>query len=128
MTHFIDASVIYGSDRKSQDSVRTFEHGRLRMFHDFGHDLLPLSTDREACLTMEKGSACFHAGDGRVNQLITLVALHVLLNREHNRIAGILNQLNPFWNDEIIFQETRRIVIAEFQHIIYNEYLPLIVG
>lgn len=51
-----------------------------------------------------------------------------MLLREHNRIAGILANLNPHWSDETIYQETRRIVIAEHQHISYYEWLPLFLG
>lgn len=67
-------------------------------------------------------------GDGRINQTPTLAMIHTLLLREHNRIADTLSSLNPFWTDEKIYQETRKIVVAEIQHITYQEWLPLNFG
>lgn len=62
VTHFIDASSIYGSTPDQTGELRSFEDGKLKTFEDFGRDLLPISKDTDACLTMEQGSACFSSG------------------------------------------------------------------
>jgi len=68
------------------------------------------------------------SGDGRVNEFSGLTTQHVVWVREHNRLEDSLHRINPHWNGERLFQETRRLVIAVWQMCIYNEYLPLILG
>jgi peroxidase len=43
-------------------------------------------------------------------------------------LAAQLATNHPSWTDEKVFQEARKINIAEWQHIVYNEYLPVTIG
>jgi hypothetical protein len=52
----------------------------------------------------------------------------ILQLREHNRLAGELARLNPHWDDERLYQEARKIAIAEHQAVTYYEWLPIILG
>lgn len=61
VTHFLDASPVYGSDEKTMSDVRSFQGGRLRMSDNAGRQLLPLTTDKKTCITLDKGP-CFSAG------------------------------------------------------------------
>ena len=73
-------------------------------------------------------NSLFLIGDLRVNEQPPLGAVTVLFLREHNRVARALKALNPDSNDELLFQESKRIVNAEYQHIVYNEFLPIMIG
>jgi peroxidase len=64
----------------------------------------------------------------RTNQIMTLTSLHIIFLRQHNLLANKLAAINPHWNDEVLYQETRRIVGALMQHITYNEFLPSLLG
>lgn len=67
-------------------------------------------------------------GDGRASEQPALTAIHTIFMREHNRLADNLRHLNPHWEDERIFQQARKILVGKYQHILYNEFLPRILG
>ena len=59
-------------------------------------------------------------GDSRVNAYPGLGALHTIFMRYHNYIAGELAEQHLDYDDETLFQEARKIVIAVLQRITYN--------
>ena len=147
LTHYIDGSMIYGSTEERALFLREPKGGLLRVGDDFptigGKPSLPQVSATPPCLPAEpleegvpeperccpEGSdKCFIAGDVRANEQVSLTVMHTIWVREHNRIATALAGLNPQWDDERIYQETRKIVIAQIQQITFNEFLPAILG
>ncbi|RWS10581.1 peroxidase-like protein [Dinothrombium tinctorium] len=122
-TAYLDASAIYGFYEDTMYQLRTFRDGLLKDSLSKGYARITLKL---RYLTANVHLA--NVGDDRANERSELIALHSLWIREHNRIAFKLKQINQHWKDERIFQETRRIVVAELQHITYNEYLPLLLS
>ena len=59
----------------------------------------------------------------------TQAAIHTVFVRRHNKIADALARVHGHrWSEERLYQEAKRIVIAELQQITYNEYLPRVLG
>ncbi|XP_063594361.1 peroxidase-like [Penaeus indicus] len=132
-TAYIDGSQVYGSDDEMMNSLRKGEDGLLiAQISKEGEELLPADTDlANECNQEEQASIdqfCFRAGDMRVNEQVLLTLFHTVWVRHHNHLASRLKSINPSWDDEKLFQETRRIVVAQLQHVTYNEYLPPIFG
>ncbi|GFX65641.1 peroxidase [Trichonephila clavipes] len=128
-TSFLDGSTIYGSTIDRTKTLRSFNKGQLRT-QRINNTPYMASPDGIGtnCGTPSEPLKCFAAGDSRVNMLVELMAMHTLWYREHNRIAEQLHKINPQWSDETLFQETRKILIAELQHITYDEFLPVLLG
>ncbi|XP_063825039.1 heme peroxidase 2 [Ostrinia nubilalis] len=98
-TSFLDGSALYGSSEKELRSLRLYDAGKLDL------------------------DSCRKCNDGKPT-----APLYKALVSEHNRIAGELYSLNPFWDDTTLFLEARRAVAAVIQHITYNEFLPVLLG
>ncbi|KAK3589591.1 hypothetical protein CHS0354_043052 [Potamilus streckersoni] len=122
VTSYIDGSAVYGSSPEEQTALRTGEQGLLKT----GPNNLPPPNDADKCMLNSTEDYCLRAGDSRVNVVPSLGMSHSTFVREHNRIARVLGALNPHWDDETIFQETRKIIAAMIQHITYTEYLPAV--
>ena len=123
ITHYVDASMVYGSNNQTQTALRSFSRGLLKTTGSTGKGDLPFGTKRDA-----RGDPLFLAGDGRVNEHTGLVVIQTLFHREHNRIATELSRINPCWGDEVLYQEARKIMGAIIQIITYKEYLPALYG
>ncbi|KAK6194471.1 hypothetical protein SNE40_000100 [Patella caerulea] len=127
ITSYIDGSSVYGSSEEQQKKLRQFQNGLLKVGVN---DMLSEDVDGD-CVKRNATDFCLLAGDSRVNEHPGLSAFHTIFVKLHNRIAKQLRRLNirnQLWNDEKLFQETRRIIAAILQHITYNEWLPHVVG
>ncbi len=144
-THFLDGSQVYGSDEKKAKDLRSIvNQGHLRVTHFWkfptGHhqfDFLPADDEATAPCTLSKALSgidppshvkCFDAGDPRSGEIPELAVTHTILMRQHNKLVGELAAQNPHRDGEHLYQEARRILIAQMQHITYNEWLPIIIG
>ncbi|XP_060842044.1 peroxidase-like [Rhopalosiphum padi] len=129
-THFIDGSQIYGSGEEIAANLRSFKNGRLKSDFFVGQQEFCPQRNRTSlrCDTSAHSLICYSAGDSRVNQNLAIALFQNLFLRFHNIVAYQLYRFNPFWSDEEIYQESRRIVIAVIQHITYTHYLPILLG
>jgi tetratricopeptide (TPR) repeat protein len=111
VTHWWDASQIYGSDQETQDRLRSFERGKLRLTAD---GCLPLDTDG----VEDSGF--------RRNWWVGLAVLHTVFVREHNGICDRLGASYPDWDDCRLFNVARLINAAVMAKIHTLEWTPAV--
>ncbi|XP_059171770.1 chorion peroxidase-like [Physella acuta] len=127
-TAWLDASHVYGSSQELAASLRSFKDGKLKVIVRNGEEFLPELEDPDSCFKLNHGDYCFKAGDSRVNVYPGLSLLHTVFLRYHNKMADRLKVTRPDWDDEKLYQETRRIVIAVIQRVTYGEFIQHILG
>ena len=137
ITSYLDLSQVYGSSQVVATALRTLAGGLMKTSPG---NMLPydntdyFTADQIAALNMANDaqavpeSQLFAAGDVRGNENIELTTLVTLFVRNHNLIASELEKEHPDWTDEELYQEARKLNIAEYQNIIYNEWIPAVLG
>lgn len=110
---YLDLSQVYGSTPEQAASLRA-EDGLLASSH--GGQALPMAGD------------AFVSGDARVMENPELTAVTTLFMREHNAWARSIRSRYPGWSADMVYDMARSIVTAEYQNIVYNEYLPVLIG
>ena len=125
ITHWIDASNVYGSDEERASALRAND-GTGKLLVSEG-DLLPFNEDGLSNAGGESPSL-FVAGDPRANEQIALIAMHTLFVREHNRLAEEIAASDRNLSGDEIYERARQIVGAQMQVITYEEFLPALLG
>jgi hypothetical protein len=111
VTHWWDGSQIYGSDQQTQNRLRSFVDGKLRLNAD---GTLPVD-----------GKGVEETGFRR-NWWVGVAILHTLFVREHKAICDCLKISYPHWDDNRLFNVTRLINAAVMAKIHTVEWTPAI--
>ncbi len=110
---YLDLSQLYGSDAATAASLRNPD-GTLA------------TSDNGQALPVV--NSLFVSGDVRVMENPELTAATILFMREHNFWVGTLKAQHPEWTGDQLYNMAKAIATAEYQNIIYTEYLPLLIG
>jgi len=109
VTHWWDASQLYGSGLVTQQGVRARRDGKLVLD---GQGLIPVD------------SRCIEITGFNDNWWLGLSLLHHLFTYEHNAICDRLQAEYPAWDDEHLFQTARLINAALIAKIHDLEWVP----
>ncbi|GAA4239965.1 hypothetical protein GCM10022254_62870 [Actinomadura meridiana] len=135
--HEVDLNPVYGLNAEATDAVRAHQGGLLKSQLINGGEFPPylcengkvkpefsvLTAVRMEQLTDAQRDTLFATGGDRGNVQVGFTMMTVLFLREHNRVARILANENPDWDDERLFQTARNIVIVEVVRLVVEEYI-----
>jgi len=114
VTHWWDASQLYGSDLNIQMRVRSGVDGKLKIGSD---GLLPMDPNSSTDTTGVQG-----------NWWVGLSLLHTLFTLEHNAVCDRLRAHHPRWSDDDLFDHARLVIAALLAKIHTVEWTPAILG
>ncbi|MET7296217.1 peroxidase family protein [Streptomyces griseoloalbus] len=147
--HEIDLCQIYGVNRDKTELLRAHQDGRLKSQVIKGEEYPPfLFEPREEggplvfkpefeglhdpvfitdvilrSASDEQKDTFFAVGLEHGNSTIGNTAMNIVFLREHNRVAAVLTEENPDWDDDRIFETTRNIMIVLLLKLVVEEYI-----
>lgn len=148
--HEIDLCQIYGRNIEATNLLRSMRGGRLKSQKITGQEYPEFlfaprkEVGRPAVFKQEfeglfdqsfitdvilrsapeqQTNTFFAVGLEHGNSTIGNTVMNVVFLREHNRIAGVLAEENPEWDDERVFQTTRNIMIVLLLKLVVEEYI-----
>ncbi|XP_038077765.1 dual oxidase 2-like isoform X2 [Patiria miniata] len=142
ITPWIDGGLVYGTTKAWADALRSFEGGRLAdnsgnvageggfpEQNTLGLPMANVPPPAEAINhKLRDAKRFFKLGNPRGNENPFLLTFGILWFRWHNYWADkIYNQTMDHrdeWNDERIFNEARKWVIATYQKMVFYDWLP----
>jgi hypothetical protein len=111
VTHWWDASQVYGSDAKLQQQLRTRQGGKLKI-------------EERHHLPTDPNTGAELSGFIADTNWAPLSMLHMLFVLEHNAICNALELAYPEWDDEALFSHARLINAALLAKIHTVEWTP----
>lgn len=142
-TSFLDLSQVYGSNQAMLDLLRDNNDTAKLVVHQ--GNMLPTVADVAANSGLSVTAAtgilrlggfggatanpdAYATGDQRANQTPMLLTYHTVMVREHNRLVDELRDKHPDWTSDQVFNAARALNEAQWQSIVYHEYLPKLLG
>ncbi len=114
-SHWWDGSQLYGANQETQNAVRTFKDGKLKI----GDDGRLLADPDEPGIDLTGFNENWWFG---------LSCLHTLFTKEHNAICDALQKENPRWDDQRLFDTAWLVNSALMAKIHTVEWTPGIVN
>ncbi|MDA0159727.1 hypothetical protein OM076_05595 [Solirubrobacter ginsenosidimutans] len=135
--HEIDLLPLYGVTPAWTEQLRAHAGGRLKSQRIGGAEFPPylydggvkkpefseLTVVRPDQIPADRLDTLFAAGSDTTNSQVGFTLLNTLFLREHNRVAGVLADAYPGWDDERLFQTARNIMIVLLIKIVIEEYI-----
>jgi Ca2+-binding RTX toxin-like protein len=134
-TSFLDLSMVYGSNQATLDLLRDNQESHKLVTHSNGMlatagDIVADSGNANAgsLLGFGPNPNSYATGDQRANQTPMLLTLQTIFAREHNRLADEIKAEHGDWSNDQVFDAARALNEAQWQSIVYREYLPKLLG